>query len=91
MSSKKPKKDSKNLMDQWSQSRLAVFLNATWMTIASVFIFAGTGYWLDQVLGTFPAIFITGLVVAFPLTQIMIYKKFRSFANKKVKEVKKDG
>ena len=52
------------------------------ITLTTLAIFAGGGYLLDQQLGTYPTIFIVGLVLAFPVTQLVIYKTFKQVTEK---------
>lgn len=74
-----------DLTEEWTSTRISVFLQVTSYTIAMIAITAGGGYYLDQYFGTFPALFIIGLVVGFPLTQLIIYKKVKKFAQNKAK------
>lgn len=84
------KKEQKiDLTETWSSSRITVFLQTTASTVVITAALAGSGYLLDQLLGTWPGLFITGLILAFPLTQLYLYKKFKKFAQTKVSEAKK--
>ena len=77
-----PKK-SEHVLDTWKSSRIAVFGQVTAYTIIIIAVVAGGGYLLDQQFDTFPALFITGLVIGFPLTQLVIYKKVKKYARGK--------
>lgn len=82
------KKENKTSLDLFSESRLSVFLQSTAYTIIMIAIIGGGAYALDKYLGTFPAIFITGLVVAYPLTQIYIFRRIKKFSKDKLKNNK---
>ena len=74
-----PKKQQKvDLAETWSSTRISVFLQTTAYTVMITAILGGGGYLLDQQLGTFPTLFIIGIVIAFPVTQVYLYKKFKS-------------
>jgi F0F1-type ATP synthase assembly protein I len=82
----KKEEGNTDISETWTSSRLPVFLTATSYTVGTIAILGGLGYWLDTVLNTKPLIFIIGLVVAFPLSQVMVYRKTKQFANKKTKK-----
>lgn len=83
---KKAKKTKKKApIDLFSESRISVFLQSTFITIAALGLIGGGAYALDKYLGTFPVLFIIGLVMAYPITQFYLYKKFKSFAKNKLK------
>ncbi len=82
------KEEPTDLMDSFARNRITIFLHATGYTIVNVAVISGLGYLLDQQLGTFPGFFITGLVLSFPLTMVLIYKKFKKFALKEIDKVK---
>ena len=73
-------KKTEDLMDTWASSRLAVFAQVSIIMVIGMATFAVIGYQIDQWLGTFPAFFIGGLVIAFPTIQFLIYKKIKSYA-----------
>ena len=79
-------KEEKDLQQTWTDSRAKIFLGVSAYTVAIIAIVATGAYYLDQYLGTFPKIFIAGLILGFPLTQFLIYKKFKKFANKELKK-----
>lgn len=81
MDKEEPKID---LIETWGSTRIRVFLQTTATTIVVIAIFAGGGYLLDKQLGTYPTIFIIGLIVSFPITQIYLYKKLKKFAKSKI-------
>lgn len=84
---KKPKR--KTPIDLFTESRITIFLQSTFITIAAIAIIGGGAYVLDKRLGTFPILFIIGLVIAYPLTQVYLFKKFKGYAKGKLKEIKK--
>lgn len=49
------------------------WLEATGIILVVVGIFAFGGKYLDSLLGTHPWLFIAGIVIAFPLSQYLIY------------------
>lgn len=85
------KKDDKNVdsaLEAWQSSRLAAFFQVTAYTVSTMFVLGGGGYLLDQQLGTYPALFMIGLIVSFPLIQFLLYKKFKQFAKKQLNKKK---
>lgn len=70
-------------MDLLKSGRISAFFHVAFYTLAGLAIFAGAGYALDHWLGTFPALFIIGLVIAFPITQFVLYKKLRTLMQDK--------
>lgn len=90
---KKEQDDDKKaeiILDILPQTRLSVFGQATFITLLIMLIFGGGGYFIDKKIGTFPGLFITGIVIAFPVTQFYLYRKIKKFAQDKVnKSLKK--
>lgn len=82
----KKQENKVDLTDTWKSSRITVFLGATGYTITLIAIIGGSTYYLDHLLGTSPTIFIIGLIVGFPLTQYLIYRKFKHFAADKTNQ-----
>lgn len=78
----------KTPLDLFTESRVTVFLQSTAITIVAIALIGGGGYALDKFLGTFPLLFIIGIVIAYPITQVYLFKKFKGFANNKLKEIK---
>lgn len=76
------------LMDTWASSRISVFFQTSAIVVVGTTLFAGTGYLLDQWLGTYPGFFIAGIVIAFPAVQVALYKKFKHFAKGKIDNLK---
>ena len=83
------KAEEKTTMDLLASSRINVFFQSAFITLATIGVFGGGGYALDKYLGTFPTLFIIGLVISYPLTQIYLFRKFKSYAKDKLKEIKK--
>lgn len=69
-------------IDKFNDNRIKVFLFATGYTVVTTAILAGAGYYTDQLLGTFPVIFIIAIVIAYPLTQVILFKKAKKLAKK---------
>ena len=53
-------------------------------TILLMGFFGGLGYYIDKKIDTFPILFIIGLVISFPIIQIVIYKQTRAL----IKDIK---
>ncbi|MFA5270380.1 MAG: AtpZ/AtpI family protein [Patescibacteria group bacterium] len=53
------------------------WLDATVTILIIVGLFAFLGRYLDNLLGTRPWLFITGIVVAFPISQYAIYRRLK--------------
>lgn len=83
------KTEGKTTIDILASSRINVFLQSAFITLIAIGIFGGGGYALDKYLDTFPVLFIIGLAVSYPLTQIYLFRKLKSYAKDKLKEIKK--
>jgi len=57
---------------------LQITLRVAAITLGSIGIFTVGGYALDMQIGTKPLFLIIGLLISFPLSQYLIYKKFRT-------------
>lgn len=55
-----------------------ITLKVAFTTVALMAIFGGSGYFLDKKIDTFPILLIVGLVISFPLIQILIYKQTKN-------------
>lgn len=64
-------------MNQFHKKRIQVFLFASGFTVAMVALLSGAGYLLDKYLGTGHGYFITGLIISYPLTQYILYRKYK--------------
>ncbi len=80
-------KDGVNV-ELFTNSRLTIIAQVATYTIITIGVLGGLGYLLDQQFGTFPKIFIAGLALGYPLTQLVIYKKLKKFAQNKVENSK---
>jgi len=69
-------------IEKFNNNRITIFLFATSYTVAIMGVLAGGGYWLDKLLGTTPFLFIVGLLVGYPITQVVLFKKSRQLAKK---------
>ncbi len=85
---KEKEEKTADLSTEWGSSRMTVLLTATSYTVGTIAVLGGLGYWIDSQFGTKPMAFIIGLVVAFPLSQIMVYKKTKKFAQTKTEPKK---
>lgn len=63
------------------KSHLQITLRVLAITVVTVGGFASLGYLVDTQLDTKPLGMVIGLVVGFPVTQYIIYKKFRNFTD----------
>ncbi|PKL36892.1 hypothetical protein CVV38_03285 [Candidatus Peregrinibacteria bacterium HGW-Peregrinibacteria-1] len=71
-----PKKEKHDqLIQNWQENKLQVLLSSTAYTLIIIAILGGLGYIADEHLGTKPALFIAGLIMGYPITQAIIYKK----------------
>ncbi len=61
------------------RNHLQITLRVLFITVLIVALFAGLGYLVDVNFGTKPLGMIAGLLIGFPTTQFVIYKKFRNF------------
>lgn len=81
------KNENENHIDLFTKSRLTVFAQATSYTIGFLIIFGGGGYLLDKQFQTAPTLFVIGLAISYPLTQILLYKKIKTFGKNKAKSL----
>lgn len=58
---------------------LQITIRVLLITVLIVAVFTGLGYLIDTFLDTKPLGMIAGLLIGFPFTQFVIYKKFKSF------------
>ena len=54
------------------------WLDATGIILGVVGLIGGLGYYLDYTLATKPWFMIAGIVIAFPLSQYLIYRRLKS-------------
>lgn len=60
-----------------------ITIKIAFTTIGLMALFGGTGYYIDKKIDTFPILFIIGLVIAFPLIQILVYKQTKALIKDK--------
>jgi F0F1-type ATP synthase assembly protein I len=58
---------------------LQITIRVLLITVLIVVVFTGLGYMIDKFLNTKPLGMIAGLLIGFPTTQFVIYKKFKNF------------
>ena len=63
------------------QNRVRMFLHVTFISLLVCAVMIGLGYMLDLYLDTKPKFLIAGLVLAFPLTQFVVYLHVKKFTN----------
>lgn len=80
------KKETSKLEKMMFSEHYKITFRVIAITISTMAILAGGGYLLDQQLGTYPTAFIVGLVLAFPVTQLVIYKTFKKVTDKAEQE-----
>lgn len=61
------------------KDHLQITIRVLLITVLVVALFAGLGYMIDTWFDTKPLGMIAGLLIGFPTTQFIIYKKFRNF------------
>ena len=80
--------DSSKLADAWGGSRLAVFGYASFIMAGSFVLLGGGGYLLDQLFNTGSIFLIIGVLLAFPVGQVWLYKKVKGHAKDQVEKLK---
>lgn len=63
------------------KNHLQITLRVLAITVVTIGAFAGVGYLVDTQLDSKPIAMVIGLVLGFPVTQYIIYKKFRNFTD----------
>ncbi len=84
--SKDNSEKTKQALDKWSSSRLSTFFQVSAYTVTTMAVLGGGGYLLDRLLFTYPIFFMIGLIVSFPLVQVLLYKKFKKYAEVSLEE-----
>ncbi len=87
MKEKTQEKEQNNILDTFANSRLTIFLHSTGYTLVCLGLLAGGGYFIDEKLGTQPILFIAGLVISFPLSMFILYKKFKHYAQNHLNKI----
>lgn len=62
-----------------------ITMKIAFTTIGMMALFGGGGYYIDKKIDTFPILFIIGLVISFPLIQILVYKQTKGLIKDKSK------
>lgn len=75
-------------IDHLMANRLMIFGKNVIYTLCVIAIFGFAGYWLDQKFGTYPKLLIAAIVISYPFTQFILYRKWKKFAqeNKSTKK-----
>lgn len=82
----------KNISQTPAQKKSSFFLlrhhfqlmwRVTLITVLTMGVLGGTGYILDKNLGRFPLFMAAGLIIAYPVAQIITYKVFKTIAKNK--------
>ncbi len=60
------------------QDHFQITIKIAATTVLLMGIFGGLGYYIDKKIETYPILFIAGLVISFPIIQIVIYKMTRA-------------
>jgi len=71
------KDNSEKLIEELPRRRMRVFGMAASYTVGNVIVFGGLGYLLDQYLDKSPIFMIAGVVISYPLTQYLLYKRVK--------------
>lgn len=79
------------LVNLMFSGHLRITLNVAAITLGTMGGAGALGYWLDMQFGTKPLLLILGLVLAFPLIQVFIYKKFKKMTADEAAKTKKDN
>lgn len=82
MTDEKKKKSTEELENLMFGKHFQITIRVVTITVMGMLIFGGGGYLLDKALGTKPLFLIIGLVVAYPVIQVTLYRTFRSITKK---------
>jgi F0F1-type ATP synthase assembly protein I len=77
MSEISPQQAAQEKADQLIKEAPRRWAEATGIILICVGLFAFSGKYLDKVFGTYPWLFIIGIVVAFPISQYLIVYRLR--------------
>ena len=78
-------KKKSNPMEAMLQKRIQMTISIVLITLSGIILFGGTGYLLDHYFDTNPIFLFVLLVLSFPITQIILYKR----AKQLTKDMKK--
>lgn len=87
---KNNKLDKNFLLDNYSTTRISIFTQTIVYTITIIGIFGGLGYYLDQKFDSSPKILIIAIAISWPITQFILYKKFKQYAKNKIEKSSKN-
>lgn len=68
------------IQDLFFKRRFYLFSQISLISISVIGLFCLIGFFLDTLLGTKPIIIIGSLVISFPITQIILYKRMKFLA-----------
>jgi len=64
-------------MDILLGKRVQMTISIVVITLGGIVLCGGAGYLLDQYLGTKPILMFALIIVSFPITQLLLYKRVR--------------
>ncbi len=74
-------------LDVMYQKRIQMTISIAVITLGGISLFAGIGYLLDSYFNTKPILLFVFIILSFPLTQLLLYKR----AQQLMKDVKKES
>lgn len=84
MPKKTEKKEEKTILDTMPKLKMSVFFQSIIYTLSIIAIFGAFGYYLDLKNDSAPKITIISILISYPITRIVLLKKVRGFATKKL-------
>lgn len=81
MKNDQPGKDLSDFVLSY-RDHFQITLKVAFTTIGLMAIFGGGGYFLDKKFDIFPTLLIAGLVISFPIIQILIYKQTKNLVKR---------
>ncbi len=66
-----------NPMDVMFGKRIQMTISIVLITLGGIALFGGAGYLLDQYFNTKPILLFIFIIISFPLTQVLLYKRAR--------------
>lgn len=78
-------KDKSKLEKLMFQEHYKITIRVIAITVSVMALLGGGGYLLDKQLGTDPYIFIAGILLAFPVIQVVIYYTFKQITDQESK------
>ncbi len=83
---KEMKKEGYPLLDNYKSLKIGLFLDVAFFTLIVIGIIGIIGYGLDLLFNTYPTLLIIGLFAGYPITILILRKRYKKFAEKKLKE-----